>query len=181
MKSYNKQILAENLKVLMSTKPIDKITVVELVELSSVNRQTFYYHFQDIYDLLGYIYRSEAIDTIDAFRSLKTWKDGLNYIFKYVSDNRGFCINTYRSLAREHMEEFLSEIIFQLLKPVFEEINPDLNEDEELFILNFYTSALIGVLFSWLKSGLKEDYKIIVNRLSLLLDGQFNIAINKFI
>lgn len=181
MKSYNKQLLADNLKLLMETKSIDKITVTELVEITKVNRQTFYYHFQDIYDLLGYIYKTETIDTIEMLPSLSTWKEGIHYIFKYVNDNKAFCINTYRSIGQEHMENFLTNIIFQLLKPVLEEINPNLKEDTESFILHFYTNALMGILIEWLKSGLKEDYNIIVKRLILLLDGQFDIAISKFI
>lgn len=180
MKSYNKQLLAKNLKTLMETKPIDKITVIELVELSNVNRQTFYYHFQDIYDLLGYIYKSEALNTIAKFRSLETWKEGIYYIFKYVNENKAFCLNTYRSIGREHMEDFLKSIVMQLLKPVLEEISTSLDPKEEEFILHFYTNALIGTLIEWLKSGLLEDYEILVNRLNTLLDGQFEIAINKF-
>ena len=36
---------------LRATKPVEKITVKELTEKANISKQTFYLHFQDIYDL----------------------------------------------------------------------------------------------------------------------------------
>lgn len=47
-----KKLLADGLKELLEKKTLDKITVKELVATCGVNRQTFYYNFQDIYELL---------------------------------------------------------------------------------------------------------------------------------
>lgn len=47
-----KQELSSALKKLMETKPLNRITIRELVEACGVNRKTFYYHFEDIYSLL---------------------------------------------------------------------------------------------------------------------------------
>ena len=47
-----KKMLADMLISLLQTKPISKITVSEIVNLCDINRKTFYYHFQDVYDLL---------------------------------------------------------------------------------------------------------------------------------
>ena len=60
MSQTTKKALAASLKQLLKEKPLDKITVTDLVEDCEVNRQTFYYHFQDIYDLIEWIYVSEA-------------------------------------------------------------------------------------------------------------------------
>ena len=42
-----KRLLADTLIELLAKRPLDKITVKELVATCHVNRQTFYYHFQD--------------------------------------------------------------------------------------------------------------------------------------
>ena len=52
MSEITKKALAASLKKLLEQKTLDKITVVDLAEDCGVNRQTFYYHFQDIYDLV---------------------------------------------------------------------------------------------------------------------------------
>ena len=56
--------LASALKTLMAQMPIDKITIRELAELSGIRRQNFYYHFDDIYDLMCWMFREEAISLI---------------------------------------------------------------------------------------------------------------------
>ncbi|HCY78991.1 MAG TPA: dihydroxyacetone kinase transcriptional activator DhaS, partial [Clostridiales bacterium] len=56
MASSTKEALGNALKKMLSVKPIDKITVKDLVEECGVNRQTFYYHFDDVYDLLEWVF-----------------------------------------------------------------------------------------------------------------------------
>ena len=60
MSSSTKESLAAALKQMMAVKPIDKITVKDLVEICGVNRQTFYYHFDDVYDLLEWVFEEDA-------------------------------------------------------------------------------------------------------------------------
>ena len=60
MATSTKKALAAALKKMMEVKPIDKITVKDLVEICGVNRQTFYYHFDDVYDLLEWVFEEDA-------------------------------------------------------------------------------------------------------------------------
>ena len=60
MSEITKKALAETLKKLLSKNKLNKITIKEITEDCGVNRQTFYYHFKDIYDLLEWIYKNEV-------------------------------------------------------------------------------------------------------------------------
>ena len=86
MKQYTKEALSGKLKEISKTKPIDKITVTELVEACDIKRQTFYYHFQDIYDLLSWIYRTEAMSAIQNKLSYSTWQERLEGILQYAQN-----------------------------------------------------------------------------------------------
>ena len=44
--------LADALRQLLSDRSLDKITVQNIADAANVSRKTFYYHFQDVYDLL---------------------------------------------------------------------------------------------------------------------------------
>ena len=59
-----KQQLAAALKTLMAQKPMDKITISELTAHCKIRRQSFYYHFEDIYDLKRWMIQSEAISRL---------------------------------------------------------------------------------------------------------------------
>ena len=89
------------LKKLLSRKELSKITISNITDECGVNRQTFYYHFKDIYDLLEWIYKNEVIDEID--NKDEDWQQRFLYIFKYVLKNKEFVKNTYNSISREYL------------------------------------------------------------------------------
>ncbi|WP_239585302.1 TetR-like C-terminal domain-containing protein [Amphibacillus cookii] len=178
---YTKQALANALKDTLSIKPLDKITVKELVQVCNLNRQTFYYHFQDIYALLAWIYKTEAIGAIKDCSSHKTWKQGLTIILNYMADHKRLCINTYRSLAREHLEMSLNQVLYDLLVGVIDEMTDSekLSESDKQFILQFYSHAFTGILIDWIKDEMNIPTEKMVDSISLLMDGQFGYLIEK--
>lgn len=76
-----KKALANSLKELMKDISLNKISVKNIVDNCGLNRQTFYYHFQDIFDLVEWIYKTEAVESIAQYRSYSTWTDGFYRIF----------------------------------------------------------------------------------------------------
>lgn len=72
-----KRALAESLKKLMRAKPFSKITVTEIVNDCGVNRKTFYYHFEDIYALLRWIFEEEAVNIIKKFYLLNDYDEAI--------------------------------------------------------------------------------------------------------
>jgi probable dihydroxyacetone kinase regulator len=166
----------------MQRKPLDKITVKELVEACEVNRQTFYYHFRDIYDLLGWIYRTEALESIRNNKSYDTWQQGVLTILEYVQDNRNMCVNTYRSVAREHLEALLHEVLYSLLGDVVDEVAGTrvLSPDSRSFITKFYSYAFAGVLLDWISSGMKTPTETVVENVARMMDGNVSSAVRRF-
>lgn len=61
-----KHALAQALKTLMTQKPFDRITIQDITELCGIRRQHFYYHFQDIYDLLRWMFQEDAVSAAPA-------------------------------------------------------------------------------------------------------------------
>ena len=84
-KKTAKALLAAALKEKMCHKPLDKITVREITEECGVNRQTFYYHFEDIYDLLKWVYQQEIILLMKKQEVVKTWQDALLVLLDYLT------------------------------------------------------------------------------------------------
>lgn len=182
MSLVTKKALAHSLKKLMAQVSLEKITVKDIVNDCEVNRQTFYYHFQDIYDLLGWIYKTEAVDGIVEYKTYKTWQQGFLKIFHYVADNKGFCMNTVHSLGRDHLDRFLYDVTFDLLMGVVEEVaaGAKVQPEDKKFIADFYSYAFIGILISWLQAGAKEKPEQIIERLSVLIEGDIEKAIKKY-
>lgn len=182
MSQTTKRALAASLKKLLAQKPLDKITVVDITTDCEVNRQTFYYHFQDIYDLIEWIYSSEATNALGDKKTAETWEEGLLNICNYALENRAFVTSTYHSVSREYLEQYLYHETYPLLWNVLAEKSahiPMRDEDKD-FIVNFYKYAFVGLLLDWTGRGMRDDPHELVDRLSRLIHGNIVDAIEKF-
>lgn len=181
MSQTTKKALAASLKKLLSEKPLDKITVTDIAEDCEVNRQTFYYHFQDIYDLVEWIYTSEGTAAIGERKTYATWQEGFRDTFQYLLDNRAFVTRTYHSISREHLERFLYNETYGLLISVVEELAAGIpvREDDKGFIAHFYKYGFVGLVLDWISTGMKADPDAIIERLSLLIQGNVAEALER--
>lgn len=182
MSQTTKRALAASLKQLVKEKPLDKITVTDLVELCEVNRQTFYYHFRDIYDLIEWIYVSETARILGDKKTAETWQEGFQRIFDYLIENQSFVLNTFHSISREHLERFLYEQTYHLLYDVINEeaVNYSVLEADKAFIADFYKYGFVGIVLDWISSGMKEEPKRIISRLYMMIHGNIAKALHDF-
>ena len=60
MPAQMKEKIADTYIQLLCGGSVDKITVKALIDACHISRQTFYYHFQDILDVLEYIIRRDS-------------------------------------------------------------------------------------------------------------------------
>ena len=73
-----KRALAASLKKLLAQKPLSKITIADITEDCGMNRMTFYYHFQDIYDLIDWICQEEGERAFQGRKGYNTWQEGVH-------------------------------------------------------------------------------------------------------
>lgn len=182
MAQTTKKALAASLKKLLSKKPLDKITVTDIAEDCEVNRQTFYYHFKDIYDLVEWIFTSEATRALDGKKTYDTWQQGLSQIFEYVKANQAFVTGAYHSMNREHLERYLYSETYSLLIGVVEEkaAGMAVRDADKAFIANFYKYAFVGLMLEWIRAGMKENPAAVVDELSILIQGDIAGALDRF-
>lgn len=182
MSEITKRALAASLKQLLTKKPLDKITVVDIAEDCGVNRQTFYYHFQDIYDLVDWIFLDETSKALEGKKNYSTWQQGFLQIFYYVQENRALVANVYHSVSRERVEQYLYQVTYDLLYGVVEEASAGLSvrEEDKKFIADFYKFAFVGLMLDWIAHAMRENPKEIVDRLAILIHGDIVRALEKF-
>lgn len=189
-----KNALARSLKKLMLSKPLNKITIQQLTADCGVTRHTFYNHFQDIYELLGWVFKSEVIEGLEQYRCCAGWKMGFLSVLRYTVSNKTICLNTFHSLGREHLEEFLYGVIYGVLIKVVEELDAQNAQEREQRrgkgqvkegrradfkaglqarqdIADFYTLAILEQVIHWLKAGANTDPAEIVDKVARIMEG----------
>ena len=102
--------LAEALKSMMSELPLEEISVAALTRRCKVHRQTFYYHFNDIYDLLALVFLNEKIEGIDDTRDST---EMVTVIYEYYEKNRSFIEGTLNSAGKDLFQEFVYNICYK--------------------------------------------------------------------
>lgn len=182
MAQTTKNALADSLKTLLETRPVSKITISDITEHCGVNRMTFYYHFQDLYDLLEWSWIREANKVLNGKKTYSTWQQGFLQIFHAVSNNKQIVMNIYHSVNREQIEIYLYKLTYDLLIGVVEEnaADMDVRDDDKKFIADFYKYAFVGLILDWIKNGMKADPAQIIERLDILIHGDIKKALNKF-
>lgn len=73
VKQSTKLQLAAALKQLMQTTSLEQITIDKLSQTAKLTRNTFYYHFDDIYALLAWIYHQEIVTQLAAYKQVSNW------------------------------------------------------------------------------------------------------------
>lgn len=182
MGKTTKDALGQSLKKLLLHTTLDKITVKDIVEDCGVNRQTFYYHFQDIFDLLSWVFIQEANKTLQENRTRDTWMVGFLQTLSYIKAHKKLVLNAYHSVSRETLERYLYHVTYDLLKRVIAEEADGMcvTERDKKFIADFYKYAFVGLVLEWIRLGLKEEPEEIVTRLGKLIDGNLKRDLKKF-
>lgn len=180
MAPSTKLALAGALHKLLQKKFLDDITVTELVEECQVNRQTFYYHFQDIYDLLRWYLSHEAEQTL---QGAGDWREGLTAAFRYVQDNHVTVFHVYRSSGRDHLDCQFFALSRRLVELLLDKYAGDLplTEADRDFLEDFYMYALSGILVRWISEDMKEDAGELTQRLIRLLEPEIRRAAERFV
>ncbi|HHY28267.1 MAG TPA: TetR family transcriptional regulator [Desulfitobacterium dehalogenans] len=182
MSQTTKRALEESLKKMLLKKPINKITISDITEDCGINRMTFYYHFKDIYDLVEWSCIEDARKALDGKKTYDTWQQGFLQIFQAVLDNKPFIQNVYQSVSREQVETYLYTLTHNLLIGVIEEkaVGMEVRDTDKEFIANFYKFAFVGLMLDWIKDGMRKDPQQIIDRLSILIEGDMTRALNKY-
>lgn len=144
-----KKALCQSLKELMKHKPFSKITVSELIRNCNVNRKTFYYHFEDIYDLLKWMLEQEAVEVIKQFDLLNDYQDAFLFVIDYVEQNSFFLNCIYDSVGRDELKRFFYHdfigIVDTIIRNTEQKLSLVIDSDFRHFLCNFYTEGIVGI------------------------------------
>ena len=182
MSNTTKQALEQSLKKLMQTKPLDKITIRDISADCGISRMAFYYHFKDIYDLIEWVCIEDAGRALQGKKTYDTWQEGLLQIFEAVLENKVFVLNAYRCISRDQMERFLLKLTYDLIRGVVEEKSQGvkISLEDKSFIADFYKYNFVGIMLDWIRQGMVADPQVLVEKMSITLQGTIAHSIENF-
>lgn len=177
----SKEALKNSLIKLMETKPVNNITVKELVTIADLNRSTFYNYYCDIPDMLSKLEKElydEFSDTLELHICKSGTKDNISEeVLKFITDMCDVIKNNYEFCKCIFSKNGDINFLFELEELVENHIKDQLRErfDGKMnylaYVYSFFKSGYIGILKSWMEDGCVESSEEIAHLTNSLVRG----------
>lgn len=171
MAKLTEKALMDAAMELLAERPLDRVTIKDITERCGVTRNTFYYHFQDIYDLLSRVILQQADELIQVYQAVGDWQTSFRTVLDYFYEHKKMIDHVYRSISRDEVERYLNRILGQYALELVEIQAGDLqvSENAKRLTADFFKNAFSGEIAQWID----EDMSMTPQDLAVICSGMF--------
>lgn len=143
-----KEIIADAAKKLVIEKKIKRLTVKDIVNECGITRQTFYYHFEDIPDLIQWILQKDADRLLQEVDLQKDPEKHFLHWFQMASRLSPYIKKSMETKYGQELEVLIKQQVYRLFRKIAEKENlfPDYNRWELDLILRYHCHAVLGIM-----------------------------------
>ena len=177
MASFTRKAIMDSCLRLLEERPVDKITVKDIVEDCGINRNTFYYHFEDLPSLIKAIVTEDVERTIEESIVVNSLWECFESVINFALKRRRMVMHVYHSSNRAVYEQQLFMIcqhtVTRYVEKTMEELgDAQVQEDDKRIIIQAYTCECYGQIMNWLNGSMKESFLQDMLRLCRLREGE---------
>lgn len=179
MTTLTKDAIKKAFMNLLNRKPLGKITVKEIVEECGINRNSFYYHYNDIPSLLEEILMEQADALVELGYENRSLSDCLLTSVNFALQNKTAMMHIYNSVNKEMFDLYINRVAQYAVRGYIEPLADKYGvcrRDREA-VVTYYKSLLIGFVTCWLGDGMKYDLTDNIQRLCELFEGTTEAAL----
>ena len=144
-----KHKIASTMYEMMGRKSFEKITVKNLMDVSNMNRQSFYYHFRDTRDVLMWICQERVFSPMAA--SNLEFSEWIIYGLELLNRDRQFYLRVVGVSQTDFVREFVATAVFPRVKSIFYPEVENLGENQT-FSVDFVSNAVVDYYLRFLAS-----------------------------
>ncbi len=182
MAGYAKKAIRDSFIKLLNEKPLSQITIRDIVEDCDVNRNTFYYYFQGLPQLVETIVDEAAQRMIREYPAIESIEECLDAIIGFALENRKAVLHIYQSINRDIFEQYLWRVcqhaVTTYIDGVFDgRIVP---ESDRKLIVDYWKCVCFGLAIGWLERGMQDDIRARFHRMHELKQGDLERMIARY-
>ena len=170
MKQKTEILLCKAFMELMKKYPFPKITIQKIASQCGVNRQTFYYHFDNIYDLMASSFEYELIYECHMYDE-DSWEGVMKRFLKWMKENRVIIKNILTNIESRYLRQAMYPMIRRCLEDKYRPniiIRHDSDIDDE-FMHRFLTYGITQYILEWAENDFKESINSMTGQFLLVL------------
>ncbi len=181
MADFTKKAIRASFMKLLNEKPLKQITVRDIVDDCGVNRNTFYYHFQDIPQLVESIVQEETDRLIQAYPTISSLEECVEAIIGFALENRRAVLHIYRSVNRAIYEQSQWRVCEHAVTTYMDEVLAGRNiaESDRVLMIEYMKCVCFGLVNGWLENGMQDDIRAMAHRLCELKEGDLEGMIQR--
>lgn len=183
MSGFTKQAIRNSFIKLLNERPIAQITIKDIVEDCGINRNSFYYHYQDLPSMIEEIIFDEAKDIIKRYPTVNSLEEGLDIAVSFALENRRAALHLYHSSNRDLFEQYLwrvcEYVVDTYISTAFAEY--PIGAKDKGIIIRYYKWICFGAIVDWMSGGMKDDIQAIFYRMVQLKKGMLEEVIRRSI
>ena len=155
---------------MLEEHPLSDITVKDIVEKCEINRNSFYYHYQDIPALIEEIVKEEAEQILEKYPSVSTIVECFDALTEFATHRKRAIMHIYRSVSREVFERHLMTVTEYFVKKYVDLAlnNDNIGEADKKTVTDYYKCVCFGLMLDWLNRGVTDEYAREIRRIFLL-------------
>ena len=165
MRQKTETMLCVAFMELLKKCPFSKITIQKLAGQCGVNRQTFYYHFDNIYDLMSKAFEYELVH-----------ESRINSFLQWMKENRVIIRNILANAELPYLKRAMYPLIAKSIScgSFVQENEQSAIKQQEEFCINFLTIGITQYVLEWVESDFRESIEDIVDHMSWLLQKVYS-------
>ena len=159
MANFTRRAIKGSFLKLLNQRPLNQITVKDIVEDCGINRNSFYYHFEDLPALIAEIVEEKLHALTQNHPTISSVEECFDTVVELVMENRRAVYHIYNSLSRDVFERYLMDacqyIVSTYLKAEF--AGESLSEEDLNVLIRFHKCECFGAVIDWLNGGMKDN------------------------
>lgn len=142
-----KRKIANTYLELIKKKSIDKITIKDIVEGCGITRQSFYYHFRDIFDLMEWIMNEDSKAALEDTLSAGNLNEATRRLLEMLFDKYDMIVKMLNTKERQTVEQIFIKTAREYLLSLYNNSDATRITKYELeTALDFYSFAIAGYI-----------------------------------
>lgn len=173
MAGFTKKAIRESFVRLLNEKPLSQITVKDIVDDCGINRNTFYYYFQDLPQLVETVVNEDVQRIIREYPAASSIEDCINAMIGFALENRKAVMHIYHSINRDLYEQYQWAICEHTVTTYVDGIlsGRSVAEADRKLLVDYLKCVCFGLVMGWLERGMQEDIQARLHRICELRQG----------
>lgn len=161
---YTKKVIKDTFIDLLKKKPLNKITVKEICDISEINRATFYKYYYDTYNLMEKLEEDIILKMTTRIKELHNqgFKKMFTFILENLKENSDYYLTLFSENGDSHFPARIMDLCYKEIETLTDYKFKKLTVLQQQYLYDFIASGCGGIIKCWVSNGMKDNIEEVV-------------------